>query len=349
MSMSFFRRFVLGMTALLMAFRLLFPVQHAGTSRTDLITTILHEFGILIIGAALFLLAPAAAAPRPWGSLRRYASGSVLLLAWLFYIVAAGVGLKLYGIATSGESINWFATALVISVSSLLAWSTWLWLRSRTSVDSLATRTHIITFIIVVTSALVSVGGWFAQQRQRYEFEVFRYHVIEGERFGVLRLGISLEDVKWRLGSFSSANRESDVVVRYVFPDADGSWQVFFDTTTSRAVAIMYFPQLGFTLDEAYANREKVKFETNRGAKYNHDAGTIEAIYGVPGHIYRLSPSIVTYYYPAIRTEFLFVCHSALPKPGQQSCPFYALEQIRLYAGQWSPERLWGAKYGSYK
>jgi hypothetical protein len=120
---------------------------------------------------------------------------------------------------------------------------------------------------------------------------------------------------------------------------------VFLNSDTGNVVAIMFFPPVVLNHEEARLNRSRVKFVTSKGARYGHSIETIEVMYGKPGRIYSRGNTSLTYYYPDLRTEFLFVCDA--PLWSRQNCKRWSmeLEQMRIYADGWSPERLWGPGY----
>lgn len=174
--------------------------------------------------------------------------------------------------------------------------------------------------------------------------------MVEGERFGVLALGLTLDEVRSQFAhSFRFASPESGnpQVDRYTWQDTTGSWQVFADKESTRVVALMFFAPFTFG-HETYQEHEqrlgRIPFQTSRGVRFGHGVQTIETVYGKPGKMYRRSNRVVTYYYPQLRTEFLLGCPMVdVSKP----CEDYDLtvEQIRIYAREWSPERLWGEEY----
>lgn len=174
--------------------------------------------------------------------------------------------------------------------------------------------------------------------------------IVEGERFGHLRLGMNLAQVRGSFTqSFDFASSEGDSVNRYVWRATTGSWQVFVHRQSSRVVAIAYFPLFSpFDRAESFQEHEErlggIPFTAKMGARYGHGLETVLTIYGPPTKKYRRAPRVLTYYYANFRTEFLFGCSMTAMK---DPCSDYdwTVEQIRIYARDWSPERLWGPDY----
>lgn len=162
------------------------------------------------------------------------------------------------------------------------------------------------------------------------------YLVVEGERFGNLSLGMSVDQVMARLALPISSASDENGTLRYNWNDDDGSWSVWFDKNTKKAVFIFFFPK--FTFDQAQERRyrDAVKFTTTQGARYGHSGETIKTLYGKPSRVVDRESNL-GYWYRDIRTEFLMVCDGDY-KP-MSKCPEWArkVDQIRIYANGWEP------------
>lgn len=167
-------------------------------------------------------------------------------------------------------------------------------------------RRGIFVGIAVV---VLTVGGYVAytsQQARRHQARS-PFLIVEGKSYGPLSLGMSLGEVRTRLSTpILLAADEGGGVSRYNWDASNGLWSVFFDKI-DRAVVIMFAPVPGADRDTRREHRRKVKFETVRGARYNHDAETIAVIYGKPSQALD-HERFLSYYYQDLRTEFVFDC-----------------------------------------
>jgi hypothetical protein len=211
------------------------------------------------------------------------------------------------------------------------------------------TRRRVV--VVVVLAAALSVGAVVGFKNWQHNLEESRHRVVEGRSIGNITLGMSLGDVQRRLGPFSSASQEQSGVARYSWNGIEGYWSVFFDAATGRAIALRYQPK---EADDKTASetQQRLMLATTRGAHYHHDTETIQVLHGTKPKVYelrlpkgfQLDRPQFSYYYPEVRTEFLFVCIYE-PKAAGALCFSHELDNVTVYADGWPPERLWGSSY----
>ena len=312
----------------------------------DVATTMLQLAGLIVILAALFYLASGADAHR----VRRFLLAGLVLLAWSAFLVAVGIGIRQFGIATSFQTTHWALTGGALAAFVLLMWISWLVFRREAPPPARNARLNLAA--LSLTGILLAGGylGHIYQGRREAalrtlgidfekELESLRHGIVEGERIGPAQLGMSLDEVNGLIGRrFSSGERQANGLSSYVWrplDDHNDFWNAFFEAGAGKAVIIGYgfwiVPSSSSVLQVA-AQREigGSRFQTAKGARFGDTRATIEALYGKPASVTRLEDrydaATLRLHYPSMRTEFQL---------GQDP---YGLLSILVYAPGFSPE-----------
>ncbi len=326
-------RVVIALTGLAIGLRVLMPiyVRSSFGPRVDPAATLLQVIGILLIGVTLVFILPVVwnpAAPR------RLASAGFVLAWFLTTVVFVFVASKT-GVALSLERTNWLLTSVGAVVLLLLIGLSWGFVR-RSLWRGL--RVGLVSGLLVV---LVGTGLSVAQQSrfrrlaelrqeqeaQRRQAEAMRTRIIEGERIGLLPLGISVDEVRAMLGrTFSSAERIRTGLVQYDwYSDNPEAWSVLIEPKTGHAVGISlsgtfeWDPQTNHFVNTA----PKLSYETTKGVRFVHSPQTVSAVYGSPSKAYTFDYGRVSYYYAPVRTEFEFSCRMKAPQQTMRCKDFF--------------------------
>jgi hypothetical protein len=142
------------------------------------------------------------------------------------------------------------------------------------------------------------------------------YLVVEGQRFGILEIGMPAAEVRRRLDRpVSDVFKVADGMVEN-WDDGQGRWIVAFSRLDTRAIAI------GYVLYAGDSTGAQGQYETTEGARFGQHPDAVEALYGRPSKSefaeegpYAALPPLypMAYYYDPLGIEFGFVCTLTVP------------------------------------
>ncbi len=188
-------------------------------------------------------------------------------------------------------------------------------------------RVRVFVASVLLIGTLLG-GGMLERSYGQRPADNLRYLVVEGQRFGTLVLGMSVDEVR------AQFSRTFLFATPFPFPPAqpeyldyswigdsqDFTWSVIFDATTHSAKSIGYGLNLGGlrgSVDEVTARLQTARFATTKGVHYGHNALTVQAVYGMPRYFKSSDNKILGgfyYWYPRIEgvpgfgVEFEFRC-----------------------------------------
>ena len=339
MRLNWFQKLVLGIASVLIALRLFHP-SVGYNMRVDIWATLLPTIGILVVAAALIFLGSSVDAKRLW----RVLPDVALVAAWLGYLAAVVVGVSQSGAATSFEQVNWLPTGAGVAGFLLLSGLTWLRLAPNSVMGRLRRPLSIVLIIFVPILVLV---GALLERQYVHRAEAMRDRIVEGESVGMIKLGASIRDIRARFPTtFSRVEDLRTGMAQYDWLRGDEDWWIIIDPKSENVVAISVSPALDFDAflrGRPWEPRQKLRFETTRGVRFNHGPETVSAVYGPPSRIFTFEYGRTSYDYASVQTEFEFVCDEPRTGPNQK-CHIYslALNRVTVYARGWSPEKVWG-------
>ncbi len=164
------QRTVLGVTAVLVALRLIFPVQYVTRDglRIDILATVLSVVGLLVLGLTTFVLAPSLDPQR----LRVLLPGT-LLAGWFVYLVIGGIWLARYGIPASIRDVGWLPAGAAAEALLLLLWLTAVWTGFRLTTTPHVRRKWVVQTLVVFL-AIAAGTGILVGQRYWAERQILR-------------------------------------------------------------------------------------------------------------------------------------------------------------------------------
>jgi hypothetical protein len=187
-------------------------------------------------------------------------------------------------------------------------------------------------------------GFHFWEQHQERNTKSPAYAVVEGQRFGILELGMPAAEVRRRLNRpVSDALKVAEGVVED-WDEPQGRWIITFGRQDTRAIAIGYVLYAwDSTGGDIHQWAARVQYETTNGGRFGQDTETVKALYGEPskskfdeeGPYAALPPMYpMSYYYDDLGIEFGFVCTLAVPTAKDcRNHNAYAVDEIFI----WTP------------
>ncbi len=155
MRATWVQRTVLGVTAVLIAFRLSFPVHYVTRYglRIDILATVLSVVGLVVLGVAAFVLAPSFDPQR----LRVLLPGAIVA-GWIVYLVIGGIWLTRYGIPASIREVGWLPAGAAVEALLLLLWLTAFWIGFRLTTTAQVRRKWVLQTLVVFLSIAAGTG-----------------------------------------------------------------------------------------------------------------------------------------------------------------------------------------------
>lgn len=341
---------ILAIAALGVALRLFYPATRPTRFglETDVGTTVLQLLGMLIIFGAAYYLASTGSGER----FRSVVRIALIVFGWVVFLGTAAFGVNRLGIARSVETVNWLWTGIALAGFIALLWLSWSVVRGRTQGSGPTRRLTLVTTVLIVILPLVGAGAHLYQgrvlsaQRARQvelakQLDELRHRIVEGEKIGSVKLGMSLQQVIDALGArFYDGERLPNGLNLYLWRAGESQhWYVLFDGTNQKAVMVAYGFGLqpaseGWLVTRGHQQVQNLRFKTSLGARFGDSPSTIEALYGKPSKVTPLKlkesgrAGDLRFHYSSIRTEFQFAKDS------------YGLLSILVYAPGFSPDQV---------